>query len=126
MSKGVNYYCGKPPAVLALADRDKLVKLCGLLGSEHHGERAAAALKADRHLRGLGLTWGDVIAPLGEAPPPPREASWQQMAAAVLASGRATAWEASFCESLLKSWRGHEVTRKHRGTLEQIFEKCVR
>jgi hypothetical protein len=29
----------------------RLVKLCGMLGSEHDGERAAAAFKADRMLR---------------------------------------------------------------------------
>jgi hypothetical protein len=49
---------------------------------------------------------------------------WQDLCAAVLASGRATEWEASFCESLLKSRRGPEVTRKQRAALDKIFEKC--
>jgi hypothetical protein len=40
---------------------DKLVRICGLLGSAYDGERAAAALKADRLVRALGLTWSDVI-----------------------------------------------------------------
>jgi hypothetical protein len=122
----LNVYCGKPPAALGLGDRDKLVKLLGLLGSNHDGERAAAALKADRHIRSLGLAWGDVIAPLAteqaESPPPPQR--WQDICAAVLSSGRATQWESSFCESLLRKWRGPEVTRKQRATLEKMFEKC--
>lgn len=41
----------------------RLVKFCGLLGSEHAGERAAAGLKASKLLVEHGLTWGDVIAP---------------------------------------------------------------
>lgn len=35
-------------------------KFCGLLGSEHDGERAAAALKATELLRTQGKTWADV------------------------------------------------------------------
>jgi hypothetical protein len=38
-----------------------LIKLCGLLGSDHAGERAAAALKADKLVRASGATWADVI-----------------------------------------------------------------
>jgi hypothetical protein len=42
---------------------DRLRKLCGMLGSQHDGERAAAAAKADAFVRSLGLSWGDVIGP---------------------------------------------------------------
>lgn len=35
-------------------------KLCGMLGSSHDGERAAAALKATELLRQIGAGWGDV------------------------------------------------------------------
>jgi hypothetical protein len=118
----VNYYAGRlpgGPSALAPVDRDRLVKLLGLLGSNHQGERAAAALKADQHLRALGLSWGDIIAQPSEPAP-----SWQRMCAAILASGRATQWEINFCENLLRSWRGPEVTRKQRATLDKIFEKC--
>jgi hypothetical protein len=41
--------------------RDRLQKLCGLFGSQHDGERAAAAALADKLVRAAGLTWGDVI-----------------------------------------------------------------
>jgi hypothetical protein len=39
---------------------DRLAKLCGMFGSAHAGERAAAAAKADQLVRNLGLTWFDV------------------------------------------------------------------
>lgn len=35
-------------------------KVCGLLGSNHEGERAAAALKATAILKAAGKTWADV------------------------------------------------------------------
>ena len=40
---------------------DRLVKLLGMLGSNHDGERAAAALKANALMREHGLVWSDVI-----------------------------------------------------------------
>jgi hypothetical protein len=65
----LNFYCGKPPTVLADVDRTRLVKLLGLLGSAHDGERAAAARKAHEHIKALGLQWGDVIIEAVEALP---------------------------------------------------------
>jgi hypothetical protein len=41
---------------------DRLAKLCGMFGSAHLGERAAAAKLADRLVRDSGLTWHDVVA----------------------------------------------------------------
>lgn len=43
-------------------DRDRLIKLLGLLGSDHEGERGNAARMASDLLRGAGLTWAEVIA----------------------------------------------------------------
>ena len=40
-----------------------VVNLCGLFSSDHDGERASAAAKADAILRKHGLTWADVIRP---------------------------------------------------------------
>ncbi|MBM3540811.1 MAG: hypothetical protein FJX51_02080 [Alphaproteobacteria bacterium] len=42
----------------------RLQYVCGMLGSAHDGERAAAAATADRMVREAGLTWRDVIAPV--------------------------------------------------------------
>lgn len=35
-------------------------KVCGLLASDHAGERAAAALKATQALKAMGKTWANV------------------------------------------------------------------
>ena len=43
---------------------DKLAKLCGMFSSDHDGERATAAAKADKLIRSHGLRWSDVIAPV--------------------------------------------------------------
>jgi hypothetical protein len=40
---------------------DKLAKICGMFGSAHAGERAAAAALADRIVSELGLRWTDII-----------------------------------------------------------------
>lgn len=46
---------------LTADDRTRLVKILGLLGSEHAGERDAAALRATELLTGRGLVWDDVL-----------------------------------------------------------------
>jgi hypothetical protein len=40
---------------------DHLAKLCGMFGSDHDCERAAAARIADQHLNRFGLSWHEVI-----------------------------------------------------------------
>lgn len=56
---------------MALDDptRDKLLRILALLGSDHDGERAAAALAAHRFVAAQGLSWDEVV---GTRPPPPR------------------------------------------------------
>jgi hypothetical protein len=44
-------------------DVNRLARVCGLFGSDHLGERAAAAAQADKIVRNAGLTWPDVLAP---------------------------------------------------------------
>lgn len=39
---------------------DRFRKILGLLGSDHDGERSAAALKATAMLKAAGVTWADV------------------------------------------------------------------
>jgi hypothetical protein len=43
-------------------NRERLVKLLGMLGSEHDGEVITAACCADALVRRAGLTWRDVVA----------------------------------------------------------------
>ena len=44
-------------------DRERLVKLLNMLGSEDEGERASAAKKADDLRKSLGLSWSNLIVP---------------------------------------------------------------
>lgn len=45
------------------ADLERFRRICGLLGSDQVGERAAAAAKATELLRAAGLSWADVRLP---------------------------------------------------------------
>jgi hypothetical protein len=93
--------------------RTRLVRILGLLGSDHMGERATAGHMADQLIREAGLTWDHVVA--CTAPTAAREKaslpSWHQMAARILASNRANAWEITFCTRLVESWRGPVAAR---------------
>jgi hypothetical protein len=40
---------------------ERLIKLLGMLGSAHDGERAAAGLKAHEFIKARGLCWADLI-----------------------------------------------------------------
>ena len=40
---------------------ERLVKLLGLLGSDHAAERASAGAKANELIRSRGLTWTQVV-----------------------------------------------------------------
>ncbi len=46
---------------LSPAERTRLVNILGMLGSEHAGERASAALLAAKLVRDRGLCWSDVV-----------------------------------------------------------------
>ena len=78
-------------SALAEADRDRLAKLLGLLGSAYDGEVANAGRLADKLVRSAGLTWPDVIAPAlpspdhdrrGDTAADPLRGNWRAMAAA--------------------------------------------
>ena len=55
-------------------DRARLAAILGMLGSAHAGERAAAALHAERFRKQHGLTWGEMLA-AQPAPEPTEEVS---------------------------------------------------
>jgi len=44
------------------ADRAKLARILGMLGSEHAGERASAALQAEAFRKRHGMTWEEMLA----------------------------------------------------------------
>ena len=70
-------------------DRQRLAAILGMLGSEHAGERAAAALQAEAFRRHHNLTWAELLAAKPPAapeppqwtppppPPPPRPAPFE-------------------------------------------------
>ena len=43
--------------------RELLIKALGMLGSEHAGERANAALVVERKRKQLGMMWDELIVP---------------------------------------------------------------
>src|SRR5207342_3905236 len=61
------------------AERVRLARILGMLGSEHAGERASAALQAEAFRKRHGLTWEAMLAlpevapePVWTPPPEPR------------------------------------------------------
>lgn len=101
-------------AALTAADRDRLAAILGLLGSDHAGERDAAALAASRFLRIRGLTWPDVIG-IAPAQAPPRDPlrdllrGWPtQWRSAVMACRRADASLSARNRAFLSTIAGYE------------------
>ena len=115
---------------LAPADRTKLARVLGMLGSPHQGERDAAALAADRLVRGRGLDWLDV---LGGSPaePPISQPGWTPSPSPVpdlmgdlQTCGRRldllTAWEREVITNMAQQ---RTVSRKQRDILAAIAAK---
>ena len=124
------------PPILHPTSRQRLVRLCGMLGSDHDGERANAGRFADRLIREAGLTWDQLIAapqlarpePTKRPPPQPASEPWttgvddpSAKAEAILARHRAvlTPWEVEFLGSL--TWRPLSV--KQQAAFDRIVAK---
>ena len=110
---------------LAPADTQRLTKLCGMLGSAHAGERAAAALKAHNFLVERELSWSDIIGSSSLAPPRRGRVSnaGQCRCAFLLECGFAwNEWELQFLTSLT-TWEG-EFTPKQSARLFALDEKA--
>lgn len=113
-------------------DLDKFLKLIGMLGSDHEGERANAAALATKMLRDHGMTWPEFLATIS-APAPvepltrPGGAYYQaynheDAADTCLQRGRGlTAWEKDFLESVRDF---HHLSAKQEDVLARICEKC--
>jgi hypothetical protein len=119
-------------AQLDPAAADKLTKILGLLGSDHPGERDAAAQAANKLVRERGLTWGDVIGPslIPEQPVRIRawragDSDWQKMAG--FCHNRQ--WllrpkDREFVRSMA-NWRG-EPTERQREWLLDLYAQLYR
>lgn len=121
-------------ALLPPPDADKLAKVCGLLSSDHDGERAAAAFRATAILRAAGLTWRQLVERACAGPPaaptvatgegnddlpvPWTEAVW----ACERTTWRLTEWELQFIRSIRTRPR---ISAKQRQVLARIYAKIT-
>jgi len=107
---------------LAPADRERLTKLLGLLGSDHAGERDAAGLAAMRLLRQRGIVWPDLLLP---APThrEPHFGIWRTTCAELAARpGDLRPWERGFVADLPKFPR---ISTKQRYVLNEIAKRIL-
>jgi hypothetical protein len=102
-------------------DRERLVKLCGMFGSAHIGERANAAAAADRLVRRAGLRWSEIIVialpTIGRA-----GAIADQIDFVVGCPDALNEWERSFAFSLAR--RRRPLTEKQLAILQELVTKC--
>jgi hypothetical protein len=109
-------------AVLDLRAADRIVKLLGMLGSDHDGERAAAGAAAHRFVRQLGLTWGDIIAAPSPPIAPENGDDWRRLVRArLLRAHLLSNREHEFLKSMLR-WRG-EPSEKQVAWVLAIFQR---
>ncbi|MET4698375.1 hypothetical protein ABIE65_001392 [Constrictibacter sp. MBR-5] len=112
--------------LLAPADRQRLAKICGLLGSDHDGERASAARAATAILLAAGLTWEQLI--LAVAPEPaaepqrdPTDDALAYLRDAVIVDE----WSQHFVASLRRlRAAGRELTEKQKAKLYEVAVDC--
>jgi hypothetical protein len=109
----------------ALLDRERLAKLCEMFGSNFPGERANAAMAADKLIRAAGLRWSDVIL-TGALPVPPRSIdNVANIIRFVLQhADLLTAWEFEFIEGVERQHT--PISTKQREILDRIVKKARR
>ena len=124
-------------------DRDRLIKLLGMVGSSSDGEALNAARLADKLVKDRGETWATVLNGNGTAaanpfagfqwhhyaPPPPPPPSrggerWRTVADFILTykDTLINEWEYHFLESIIARPGG--LTQKQMATLVKIGAKC--
>ena len=91
-----------------LLDLERLANILERCGSDHDGERAAAALLASKMVRGHGLRWADIVTPSTPSAPTP-SAPISELRPWLLASDRLTTKERIFVRALRDHW---ELTPK--------------
>ena len=102
-------------------DATRLAKLLGMCGSDHAGERAAAALQADKLVRSAGLTWFDVVAPATGFESPLQHDVQQEIDAALANLEALTQWERGFIYSVR---RLKKLSPKQRALLTELAAKA--
>ena len=108
---------------LPATQRAKLAKVLALLGSDHAGERDAAALAAHRLVTQAGLTWQHVIKPPAIERALPELGTWRQTVAECLAQpGSLRPWEVGFLRDLPGFRR---LSVKQRSCLKEIADRVL-
>jgi hypothetical protein len=105
---------------LTIRPARKLARICGMFGSAHAGERAAAALVADRMVRDHGLTWGQVITAARSHEPPPDSEIEQLIRFALDRAAHLSDWERGFLTNIQGRWH---LTEKQWAKLNDIVAK---
>jgi hypothetical protein len=99
---------------------ERLTKLLGMLGSNSDGERANAARMADQLVRGLGLTWGDIVIPAHAVP----ARDWRRMANyCLMLCDQLNQREMEFVESIT-GYRGAPSDKQQRW-LSKIYARLI-
>src|SRR5947207_14282681 len=111
----------------AALDRDRLVKLLGMMGSVHDGEVVAAARQAVRLRADAGLTWRDIVLPALPSPRPQRRGAMalgQAIQFLLDHEDALTAWESDFARSIQR--QTSRLSPRQIGILERLVEKVRR
>lgn len=110
-------------STLSTADRSRLVKLLGLLASDHIGERDAAALAANRLVQSRNVTWSDVVEPPAIEKQLPEMGAWRQTVSRCLErQSFLRSWEAKFLRDLSAFQR---ISTKQRNVLQEIADRVL-
>jgi hypothetical protein len=99
----------------------KLARICGMFGSEHSGERAAAAALADKIVREHGLDWFQVITATRHYEPLPDSEAEELVRFALDGAEYLNEWERNFLLNI--RGRAH-LTEKQWDTLQSITRKA--
>jgi hypothetical protein len=97
----------------------KLARICGMFGSDHDGEIAAAARKAHHLLRSRGLTWREVIALPARATAEP-ETLGELCGSLLACSEILSAWELDFLTTISSL---DAISAKQRDQLDRVTAK---
>ncbi len=109
--------------MLASADRPRLAKLLGMLGSDHAGERDAAGLAAHRLLQSRGTTWDEVLNPQPVERRLPEHATWRMICTRLMENPQAlTRWKRNFVAGLP---RFNSISVRQRCCLNEIAQRVL-
>jgi hypothetical protein len=103
-------------------DLSRLGKICGLFSSDHVGERAEAARRADAIVKAAGLDWHQLLTP-ARAHREPQHGTWRTTCAELQKRpGGLRTWERAFVADLPKFSR---ISTKQRYILDEIARRVL-